>query len=87
VRTPSFLFSLKDAIAQDRRIRKVISPSRGYSLSYSKEEVREGNTAQFSVQFIGSCDSAYALLKGLYYQKGSGLTYQIRDTTFVQHCQ
>jgi hypothetical protein len=87
VRTPAFLFSLKDALAQDSRIRKVIGPSRGYSLSYSKQEVREGDTAHFSVQLMGSCDSAYALVKGLYYQKGGRLTYQIRDTTFVQHCQ
>jgi hypothetical protein len=87
LRTPSFLFSLKDAMAQDSRIRKVIGPSRGYSLSYSKQDLSAGDTAQFSVQLIGSCDSTYALVKGLYYQKGSGLTYQIRDTTFVKHCQ
>jgi hypothetical protein len=87
LRTPAFLFALKDALVQDSHIHKVIGPSRGYSLRYSKQEVREGDTAQFSVQLTGSCDSAYVLVKGFYYQKGGKLIYQIRDTAFVQHCQ
>lgn len=65
----------------------MIGPSRGYILSYSKHDLSAGDTAQFSVQLTGSCDSAYTLVKGLYYQKGSGFTYQIQDTTFVKHCQ
>lgn len=86
-RTPPFLFTLKDAIEQDGSIRKVIGPSRGYSLNYSKHELLDGDTAQFSVQVIGSCDSAYVVVKGLYYRKAHLLTYRIRDTAFVKNCQ
>jgi hypothetical protein len=86
LRTPAFLFSLKDALQQDSRFRKALGASRGYSLNYSKHDLPEGDTAQFSVQVVGSCDSAYVLIKGFYYQKGRVLTYQIQDTVFVQNC-
>lgn len=85
-RTPLFLFTLKDAIERDGSIRQVIGPSRGYSLTYSKHELLAGDTAQFSVQVIGGCDSAYVLVKGLYYRKAHKLAYRIRDTTLVKNC-
>jgi hypothetical protein len=86
-RTPAFLFSLKDALAQDRSIRQVIGDARGYSLSYSKQDLQPGDTAHFSVQVIGRCDSAYVLVKGWYSQKDQVLTYQVQDTVFVHNCQ
>jgi hypothetical protein len=86
-RTPPFLFALKDAIEQDSSIRKVIGPPRGYSLTYSRRELQEGDTAHFRVQVVGSCDSAYVLVKGLYHQKSQVLSYQLRDTVFVNTCR
>jgi hypothetical protein len=85
-RTPAFLFSLKDALVQDSSIRQAIGAARGYSLSYSKQDLQPGDTAHFSVQVMGRCDSAYVLVKGWYSQQGQVLTYQVQDTVFVHSC-
>lgn len=86
-RIPKFLFEIEEGLEQNAGLMHLVGEKRGSALIYSPEELREGDSAKFSVQITGACDSAYLLVRGTYRKQEQEWVHRVQDTLVIKKCQ
>ena len=84
--TPSFLFQLQSCLEDDQVLMHYIGATRGNALTFNPDALA-GDSASFSIQIQGECDSAYIKISGIYFKVDHTWKYIIKDTLQVNKCR